>query len=72
MKTIMISDDAYQKLAAIKGKKSFTDLISEIVDAVKQKKKDDIMKFAGIINDEEAKEMEQIVRQVRGRARARI
>ena len=36
MKTIMISDEAYQKLASRKGKKSFTELLIELSDNAKQ------------------------------------
>jgi predicted CopG family antitoxin len=49
MKTIMISDETYRKLASIKGKKSFTNLLSEMVDRLKQTNKSEILKFAGIM-----------------------
>ena len=35
MKTIMISDEAYEKLASRKGKKSFTELLIELSDNAK-------------------------------------
>ena len=70
MKTIMISDDAYEKLSSIKGKKSFTVLLSELADRMKQKKSDDIMKFAGIMSKEEADEVEKIAKRIRQNAKA--
>ncbi len=45
VKTIMISDETYRKLAAIKDKKSFTILLSEMVDKLKQNNKDKILKL---------------------------
>ena len=70
MKTIMISDEAYMKLVAIKGSKSFTELISEIVDAVKSKRNANIMKFAGILSKKEAEEAKRIARDIRRMAGA--
>lgn len=72
MKTIMISDETYRKLAAIKGNRSFTQLLSDIVDSIKQKKNDDIMKFAGIMSEEEADEVRKIAKDVRKNARGRL
>ncbi|MDE1768689.1 MAG: antitoxin VapB family protein [Candidatus Micrarchaeota archaeon] len=59
MKTIMISDETYEKLSSIKGKKSFTILLSELVESLKQKKSYDIMKFAGTMSKSEANEVEK-------------
>jgi predicted CopG family antitoxin len=70
MKTIMISDESYMKLVAIKGSKSFTELISEIVDAVKSKRNANIMKFAGILSKKEAEEAKRIARDIRRMAGA--
>lgn len=70
MKTIMISDESYEKLAAIKGNMSFTELISKIVDAVKSKKNANIMKFAGILENEEAANIDAIAKDIRKRAGA--
>jgi len=52
MKTIMISDEVYRKLAVLKGKRSFTELLSELVDKIKQTNKEGILDFAGIIDDQ--------------------
>ncbi len=72
MKTIMISDDTYEKLSSIKGKRSFTMLLSDLVNSLKQKKNEDIMKFAGIMNASEAKEVEKIAKRIRQNAKAGI
>jgi predicted CopG family antitoxin len=72
MKTIMISDEAYRKLASIKGIKSFTDLLSEMVDRLKQTNKGAILKFAGIMNEKDADELQRFVAGIRKRAKARL
>ena len=72
MKTIMISDDTYEKLSSIKGRRSFTVLLSDLVDSLKQKKNENIMKFAGIMNGPEAKEVEKIAKGIRQNAKSRI
>jgi predicted CopG family antitoxin len=72
MKTIMLSDEAYKKLASIKGDKSFTELVIVLVDRLKQTNTKEIMKFAGIMNDKEAEKLQKIVKNIRKRARARI
>ena len=72
MKTIMISDETYEKLAVIKGKKSFTVLLSEMADKLKQTNKEEILKFAGIMDEKGADELQKIVAGIRKRARARL
>lgn len=47
VKVISLSNDAYEKLKAIKNGKSFSEVVVELVDCKKKNKKD-IMKFAGI------------------------
>lgn len=61
MKTIMISDEAYSKLAAIKGRKSFTELLSEMADKAKGTKLEDIEQFFGIMGKEEADRLQRFV-----------
>lgn len=72
MKTTMISDETYRKLVAIKGKKSFTALLSEMVDRLKQNNKDKILKFAGIIYIKDAEELQNFVAKIRKMAGSRI
>lgn len=71
MKTIMLSDEAYKKLASIKDGRSFTELISELVDEVKHTKLANIEEFFGIISEQEAKSLYKITKQVRSRAKRR-
>ncbi len=47
VKVISLSNDAYEKLKAIKNGKSFSEVVVELVDCKKKDKKD-FMKFAGI------------------------
>jgi predicted CopG family antitoxin len=72
MKTIMVSDETYGKLASIKGKKSFTELLSELVDRLKQTNKQELMKFAGILNKAEADDLRKTVAKVREDFEARL
>ena len=72
MKTIMISDETYDKLALIKGKKSFTELLSEMADKLRQTNKQELMKFAGIMSEDDAEELRKTIIQIRKRAKARI
>ena len=71
MKTIMVSDEAYRKLKLIKGGRSFTELLSEMADKLKPKFVD-ISEYAGIIGDEEAKELQKIARRVRKSTRVSV
>jgi predicted CopG family antitoxin len=72
MKTIMISDDAYKKLSSVKDGKSFTEVVSELVDTLKQVNTKGIMEFAGIMSEKEADELEKITTKIRKNARVRI
>jgi len=51
VKVISLSNDAYEKLKAIKNGKSFSEVVVELVDC--RKKKRDLTKFAGIFKDDE-------------------
>ncbi len=72
MKTIMINDTAYEKLSKIKGNKSFSELLSELADSAKQTRKASILKFAGIIDKEEAMELHRAVSRARRNFKARL
>lgn len=71
-KTIMINDQAYEKLVRIKGNKSFSELLSELADSAKQTHKASILKFAGIIDKAEAVELHRAVSKVRSSYKARL
>ena len=53
-KVISISDEAYNTLKKIKASKSFSEIIIEIT---KKKSEKDIMKYAGILSDEEGEKI---------------
>ncbi len=72
MKTIMLSDEAYNKLLSIKGTKSFTELLSEIVDKLRSDKMSDIDRFFGMMKDSEAEELRGFVKMSRESAKARL
>jgi predicted CopG family antitoxin len=52
VKVISLSNEAYEKLKAIKNGKSFSEVVVELVECRKKEKKD-IMKFAGIFKEDE-------------------
>jgi predicted CopG family antitoxin len=52
VKVISLSNDAYEKLKAIKDGKSFSEVVVELVECKKKGKKD-FMKFAGIFKDDD-------------------
>lgn len=72
MKTIMISDETYEKLSSIKGKKSFTILLSELADKAKHAKPKDLEKFFGIMGNDEAEWLEKFIADRRKTAKVRI
>ena len=55
-KIISISDDAYEILKRLKIDKSFSEIIIEIT---KEKSKDNLMKFAGMIGSEEGEKIKK-------------
>jgi len=56
----------------LKGKRSFTELLSELLEEIKQTDKNSILSFAGIIDDERAKEFQNRVERVRKNIKARV
>mgnify|MGYP001579232242 CR=1 FL=1 len=50
-KIISISDEAYEKLKRMKNEMSFSEIIIELTF---EKTKDNLMKFAGMLSNEEA------------------
>ena len=70
MKTIMISDDAYNKLSSLKGNRSFTEVISDLVERQRKAKYESIKKFLGVIQKEEADDLQESIKETRKRAKA--
>ena len=65
MKTILIRDDVYKKLNEIKGNKSFSDIIEELIEESLSLRKKKLEKYFGILNEEEAKELEREIKEMR-------
>jgi predicted CopG family antitoxin len=64
MKTIMIRDDVYNKLARIKGNKSFSDIIEELIEEAISLRRKKIEKHFGILKDEEAEELKKEITKI--------
>jgi Uncharacterized ACR, COG1753. len=66
MKTIMIRDDVYNKLARIKGDKSFSDIIEELIEESISLRRKKIEKYFGILKEEEeAEELKKEIYEMR-------
>ena len=65
MKTIMIRDDVYKKLVEIKGDKSFSEIIEELIEESLTLRRRKLEKYFGILDEEEAEEMMKEIKEVR-------
>jgi len=65
MKTIMIRDDVYRKLNEIKGNKSFSDIIEELIEESLSLRKKKLKKYFGILSKEESEELEREIKEMR-------
>jgi predicted CopG family antitoxin len=66
-RNISISDEAYAKLAALKGpKESFTDVINRLAG------KGSILDLAGVLSSKEATELRSGIHEVRAKSRMRL
>lgn len=65
MKTILIRDDIYKKLNEIKGNKSFSDIIEELIEESLSLRKKKLEKYFGILNKEESEELEREIKEMR-------
>ena len=64
MKTLMIRDEVYKKLKAIKKEKeSFSELLNRLIESVDNKMK--LEKFFGILSEEEAEKLKLETTEVR-------
>ena len=64
----MIKDDVYRKLNEIKGNKSFSDIIEELIEESLSLRKKKLEKYFGILNEEEAKELEREIKEMKKRS----
>jgi predicted CopG family antitoxin len=65
MKTIIVKDDVYRKLNEIKGNKSFSDIIEELIEESLSLRKKKLKKYFGILSKEEAEELEREIKEMR-------
>ena len=65
MKTIMIRDDVYKKLVEIKGDKSFSEVIEELIEESVSLRKKKLERYFGILSEEEAKEILKAIEESR-------
>ncbi len=66
-RTLSVTDEAYQRLKALKGdKESFSDVILKVT------KKPRLLEFAGIFSKEEVDEARRLIRESRQRSNERV
>ncbi len=63
-KTITIADDVYYELVRMKGNKSFSELLRELIGKKKKGNLDVLMIAFGTMTEEEAKEFEKEMKEV--------
>jgi predicted CopG family antitoxin len=65
VKTITIADDVYEELVKMKGSKSFSEVIRELLK--KRKGNSDILiKMLGVLSEDEYKEAERRIKDIEG------
>ncbi len=69
MKTITVRDDTYRRLLSLKGKRSFSDVIDELIRRDIERR---VGKIIEVCSAPPSPELEDIVRRVRENFRARI
>ncbi len=71
MKTITISDDVYRKLVSLKGRKSFSQIIDELIRSNVDRR---VQKIIELSREEVSnlEELENVVRKIREEFRVRI
>jgi len=65
MKTIMIRDDVYRRLVEIKGDKSFSEIIEELIEESLTVRRRKLEKYFGILSDKEAEEVMNEIKEAR-------
>ncbi|MDI3502622.1 MAG: hypothetical protein PWR13_822 [Archaeoglobi archaeon] len=65
VKTITIADDVYEELVKMKGSKSFSEVIRELLK--KRKGNSDVLiKMLGVLSEDEYKEAEKRIKDIEG------
>lgn len=65
VKTITVSDDVYNELLRIKGKKSFSELLRELLRE-KKGNSEALKRICGILNEEEYRETKKRLKELEG------
>jgi len=65
MKTIMIRDEVYKKLVEIKGDKSFSDVIEELIEESLSLRKKRLERYFGILSNEDGEELMKKIKEMR-------
>mgnify|MGYP001770676634 FL=1 len=65
MKTIKVRDDVYRKLVEIKGNRSFSEVIEQLLKDSAKLRKLERQKYFGILTEEEAKEIMRAIEESR-------
>jgi len=65
MKTIMIRDEVYKKLVEIKGDKSFSDVIEELIEESLSLRKKKLERYFGVLSKEDAEESMKKIKEMR-------
>jgi len=65
MKTIMIRDEVYKKLIEIKGDKSFSDVIEELIEESLSLRRKRLERYFGVLSKEGAEELRKKVKELR-------
>jgi len=65
MKTIMIRDDVYGRLVEIKGDKSFSEIIEELIEESLTVRRRKLEKYFGILSDREAEVVMDEIKEAR-------
>ncbi|MUM63724.1 antitoxin [Acidianus infernus] len=65
MKTIMIRDEVYKKLVEIKGDKSFSDVIEELIEESLSLRKKRLERYFGVLSKEDAEELMKKIKEIR-------
>lgn len=71
MRTIMIKDTVYEKLAKMKDGKSFSELLEELAERDLNRKREAFRKMAGMLTKSEVKEMKKRIEEMRKMVKVR-
>ncbi|MCL4391486.1 MAG: antitoxin VapB family protein [Candidatus Parvarchaeota archaeon] len=71
MKTVMLNDEVYNNLSKIKGTRSFSELLKELLQSSEEYKTRLLESIKGTLTEEESKEAEKVVKKIREHTKVR-